>query len=185
MTIVIIRGTSGAGKSTLVRSIMSHYENKVAQFVGGRKQPMSYTLTLPGKKPLHICGHYETPCGGCDTLPTLDIIFDMARTAHAEGKHVVMEGMLLASDVKRAIALAEETKDVVIISLTTPIDQCCDNIRKRRAARGNDKPLNETNTRSRYAYEHKQIEKLIKANVDIRTLVYEDALDTIKRLFEL
>lgn len=183
MTIVIVRGTSGAGKSTLVREIMSGYETKTPEFIEKRKQPYSYTLTSPGKRPVHICGHYETACGGCDTLPTLDVIFDMARQAHADGKHVICEGMLLASDVKRAAALALETNDVVIISLTTPIDQCCDNIRARRAAKGNEKELNETNTRNRYEYEQKQVKKLQAMGVDIRALTYDDAAEAIRRAF--
>jgi|LakMenE18May11ns_1017448.scaffolds.fasta_scaffold9506825_1 guanylate kinase len=183
MTIVFVRGTSGSGKSTLVREIMSGYTTKEPEFVEKRKQPWSYTLTEPGKKPLYVLGHYEVACGGCDTLPTLDIIFNMIKAAHADGKHVIAEGMLLASDVKRAVAVAEETNDVLIVSLTTPIDQCCDNIRTRRALKGNDKELNETNTRNRHNYEQKQIEKLKAANVDIRALTYDGALETIRRAF--
>ena len=184
MTIVIVRGTSGSGKSTLVREIMAGYQHKVPQFVEKRKQPLSYTLTAEGKKPLFVIGHYEAACGGVDTIKTLDQTFEMIRSAHAEGKHVICEGMLLASDVKRQIALSEETKDVILISLTTPIEQCCDNIRKRRAAKGNEKELNETNTRNRFAYEAKQVEKLRAANVDIRTLVYDDAADAIRSAFD-
>jgi guanylate kinase len=183
MTIVIVRGTSGSGKSTLVREIMAGYETKEPEFVEKRKQPLSYTLTAKDKKPLFVVGHYEAQCGGVDTIKTLDQTFSMVRSAHADGKHVICEGMLLASDVKRAIALSEETNDVLIISLTTPIDQCCDNIRKRRAAKGNDKELNEKNTRTRFAYELKQVEKLRSANVDIRALTYDDAAEAIRRAF--
>lgn len=184
MTIVVIRGTSGSGKSTLVRDIMSRYETKTPQHIEKRKQPLSYTLTNPGKKPLYVAGHYETACGGLDTIGTLDEIFALIRSAHADGKHVICEGMLMASDVKRSIALAEETNDVIMISLTTPIDQCCDNIRKRRAAKGNEKELNEKNTRTRFAYEAKQVEKLRAANVDIRTLTYDDAVEAVRRAFD-
>jgi hypothetical protein len=53
----------------------------------------------------------------------------------------------------------------------------------RRAAKGNDKELNETNTRNRHNYEQKQIEKLKAANVDIRALTYDEALETIRRAF--
>lgn len=183
--IVNIRGTSGAGKSTLVRAIMSYYPTKMAHFAEKRKQPIGYTLHKQGAKPLYVPGHYETACGGCDTIKTLDQIFDSVKQAHADKMNVIFEGMLLCSDVKRATELSKETGEMVVISLTTPVDQCCDNIRKRRAAKGNEKELNEKNTRTRYDYEQKQIIKLQDAGVDLRTLTYEDAFDTVKRLFEL
>jgi thymidylate kinase len=185
--IVNIRGTGGAGKSTLVRAVMSWYPEKIPHFVEGRKQPMGYTLHKANRagKPLYVPGHYETACGGCDTIKTLDQIFDTVKSHHENGEDVLFEGMLLCSDRNRITELANNTKHTVVISLTTPIDQCCDNIRKRREAGGNPKPLNESNTRKRYDYEQKQIVKLKQSGVDIRTLVYEDALDTIKRLFEL
>lgn len=183
--IINIRGTSGAGKSTLVRAIMSQYTTKLAHFVEKRKQPIAYTLHHTGLKQLYIPGHYESACGGADTLKTFDQIFCLVREADANKKDVLFEGMLLCSDTKRIIQLAKDTGNTVIISLTTPVDQCCDNIRKRRAEKGNDKELNEENTRNRYAYEQKQIVKLQSAGVDIRTLVYEDALSTVKKLLNL
>lgn len=183
--IVNLRGTGGAGKSTLVRAIMSHYDTKMAHFIDRRKQPIGYTLHKTGKKSLYVPGHYETPCGGCDTIKGLDLIFNYVKEANANKRNVLFEGMLLCSDTKRIVQLAKETGDTVIISLTTPIDQCCNNIRKRREARGDTKELNELNTRNRYAYEQKQIVKLQDAGIDIRTLVYEDALGTIKQLFDL
>lgn len=184
--IVNIRGTSGAGKSTLVRAVMSHYASTHPHYVEKRKQPIGYTLHhhYSGKS-LYVPGHYETACGGCDTIKTLDQIFGAVREADSGKINVLFEGMLLCSDTKRIIELAREVPETIIISLTTPIEQCCNNIRKRRAARGETKELDETNTRNRWAYEQKQIVKLKEAGVDIRTLLYEDALDTIKQLFEL
>jgi len=185
--IVNIRGTGGAGKSTLVRAVMSWYPEKIPHFVEGRKQPMGYTLHKANRagKPLYVPGHYETACGGCDTIKTLDQIFDTVKSHHESGEDVLFEGMLLCDDTKRTIGLSQETPEFVVIGLTTPIDQCCANIRKRREAGGNDKPLNEKNTRTRYERDKKHLEKLKSAGLDVRTLVYEDALDTIKRLFEL
>lgn len=183
--IVNVRGTSGAGKSTLVRAIMSYYPTKMAHFIEKRKQPIGYTLHKEGSKPLYVPGHYETACGGCDTIKTLDQIFGYVRQAHEDKMNVMFEGMLLCSDYKRISALAQETGETVVISLATPVDECCDNIRKRRAAKGNEKELNEKNTRTRFDYEQKQIVKLKEAGVDLRLLSYAEALDTVKGLFAL
>lgn len=184
--IVNIRGTGGAGKSTLVRAVMSYYPVKKPEHLEKRKQPIGYTLTHPhGGRSLYVPGHYETPCGGCDTIKGLDTIFGYVREANAKGMDVLFEGMLLCSDTKRVMELSRQTGNTTIISLTTPIDQCCENIRKRREARGDERELDETNTRNRWTYEQKQIPKLHAAGMDLRTLVYEDALDTIRRMFDL
>jgi thymidylate kinase len=184
MTIVEIRGTSGSGKTTLVREIMSGYDRREDHFKEGRRQPLWLTMYKEGLKPLSVIGHMNSACSGCDTIKTLDEVFTIVNQEHNKGHHVIFEGMLLCSDVKRITALSHETNAVVIISLTTPIEQCCDNIRKRRAAKGNEKELNEKNTRTRFSYEEKQVEKLKAANVDIRTLIYEDAADAIRQAFD-
>jgi hypothetical protein len=183
MTIVCVRGTSGSGKTTLVRETVSVYNKREDFFKEGRKQPLWMTYYADGKKPVSVIGHLNSACGGCDTIKTLDEVFSLVRQEHNKGHNVIFEGMLLCSDVKRIAALSEETNDVLIVSLTTSVDQCCDNIRKRRAAKGNDKELNEKNTRTRFAYELKQVEKLRAANVDIRALTYDDSLEAIRRAF--
>lgn len=180
--IINIRGTSGSGKSTLVRAVMSYYREKEPIFIEKRKQPIRYVLKNPNRTPLEVLGHYETACGGCDTIKTMDQIFDMALAANARGNHVLFEGLLICSDVKRTMAMAQFAP-FISISLTTPVEQCCDNVRTRRLAGGNTKEFNEKNTRTRYDYEQKQIKKLQDAGVDIRTLVYADALELIKEEF--
>jgi predicted kinase len=183
--LINIRGTSGSGKTTLVKTIISYYSIRKDYYKEKRKQPLYMTFHRGTEQPLAVIGHMNSPCGGCDTLKSFDEIFNLVCQEYTKGHHVLFEGMLLCSDTKRIVQLAKDTGDTVIISLTTPVDQCCDNIRKRREAKGDVKELNETNTRKRYDYEQKQIVKLQSAGVDIRTLVYADALLTVKQLLNL
>lgn len=183
MTIINIRGTSGAGKSTLVRAVMSTYSEKKENNILGRMRPISYTFKEAGRPPLEVIGHYETACGGCDTIKTLDQIYDLVEQAHNKGHHVLFEGMLLCSDVKRSIDLSKRVKSFFAISLTTPVESCLDNIRKRRAEKGNVKELAEKNTRTRHEYEKKQVGKLKDAGVHIYSMNYDDALARVKEEF--
>ena len=180
MTIINIRGTSGAGKSTLVRAIMTLYNTKEENNIQGRMRPISYTLRHPNRAPLEVIGHYETACGGCDTIKTLDDIYTLVEAAHNKGHHVLFEGMLLCSDVKRSIELSKRVKSFVAISLTTPVEQCLDNIRQRRAEKGNTKDLAEKNTRTRHEYEKKQVGKLKDAGVNVFSMNYTPAFERVK-----
>ena len=78
--IINIRGTSGSGKSFLVRHIMRLYPKQVPVYVSDRRQPISYTLSRSGRK-LLVVGHYESVCGGCDTVHSMDAIFDLVRSS--------------------------------------------------------------------------------------------------------
>ncbi len=134
--IISIRGTSGSGKSTLVRKLMSLYSFSVPRYIEGRKQPISYHLYDPenGLPPLAVLGHYESPCGGCDTIHEFDDVFRLAYEAHALGLHVVFEGVLLYCEVPRTLEMASRTP-FVVIALNTPIELCVESINLRRSTK--------------------------------------------------
>lgn len=129
--IINIRGTSGSGKSTIVRDIMRRYSNKSRVTEEGRRQPVGYICTR-GARPLAVIGHYETDCGGCDTIPTMERIFDLVRKAHSDGMDVVFEGLLISADVNRTAALHEAGLPINVVALTTPLQTCIDSVNERR-----------------------------------------------------
>lgn len=180
--IIQIRGTSGSGKTTLARAVMGLYAQKQPSYAPGRKQPLSYTLTAPGReRPLVVLGHYESACGGCDTISAgFETIFDLALAADRAGNDVLFEGLLISNDTRRLIELCGQVEEHLIVVLDTPVEQCLANIRARRAARGNDKPLSEKNTRDKHAYQLKQTPKLAAAGVNYIVADYEIALPKIK-----
>lgn len=150
--IINIRGTSGAGKTHLVRRIMELYDNKVVFRETGekRKQPLGYILTSKGKKSVALIGHYESPCGGCDTITEMERIFNIVRKAHENGHHVIYEGLLISADIKRTAALHEEGLPLTVIALSTPLEECLASVNARRAARGKMEPVNPKNTESKH-----------------------------------
>lgn len=187
--IINIRGTSGSGKSTIVRSVMSHFETKRAYKMEGRKQPIGYVLESPEKTKLAVIGHYETACGGCDTISGMDKIFDLVRASAAQGYNVLFEGLLISSDTKRTIALRDEGNDLIVFSLgNVPIDECVAGINARRLERmGPEKftPVAEKNTRAKYGNTASAMKKLTANLIDARTVGRDDGLDQILEALDI
>jgi len=148
--IVNPRGTFGSGKSTIVRAVMARYAEREPAMAPGRKQPYGYTCTrADGGPSLWVVGHYETRCGGADTIPTIDDIYGQIRNAANLGYDVIYEGgALVQSDWRRAADVASKIEMLVIV-LDVPIELCLAGIQKRRDERGDTRPLNPKNTIAR------------------------------------
>lgn len=153
MTVIInLRGTNGSGKSTVVTRIMTLYSHRVPlKIEGTRKRPVGYALTDPSAvRPLFVPGHYETACGGCDTIKTVDQVYHDVRS-HCGIHDVLYEGIMVQDDVRRAVELNNDIcrlsgNSLTVIRLATPIADCLAAIQARRDARGETKPLNPKNT---------------------------------------
>lgn len=186
--IINIRGTSGTGKSTLVRSLMTVYGRKNKYYLSGRKQPIGYVMTHPDNgeaEDLAIIGHYETACGGCDTISKMDQIFDLVRRSHALGHNVVFEGLLISADVNRTLALHQEGLPIEVVALDkVPIETCLASVNARRLERLGPKkftPVKEKNTISKFRGVQMSMKRLTEAGVTVhscdraeaRTLLWE------------
>ena len=159
--IIQIRGTSGSGKSTVMREVMKRTIEKGGEwdpvFIERRKQPMMYRCGQ-----LIVLGHYESACGGCDTLGSAKTVYSVIEKVQNNytrvelneyGEEIVCEPIILCE----GLLLSEDTKwsslldDLYVVFLTTGLDTCLERIAGRRRAAGNDKPLNPANTSNRVA----------------------------------
>jgi hypothetical protein len=139
--IVNVRGGSGAGKSTVIRAIMSRYPNRVPHFVEGRKQPLWYDLSGEGLPPLRVLGHYESECGGCDTISknpgdenekAMAFIFRLVREADDADLNVLFEGVILTTILGELPKLHAEARPIVVVNLTSDLETCLLGIADRR-----------------------------------------------------
>jgi len=182
MTIIKLHGTSGAGKSTIAWKFLKDYPNVARTSEVGKIE--AYDVRVPEfAQPLYILGRYTTQCGGCDTL-SADQQIDLLHQYAPEG-NVLYEG-LLASEYYGRLGEASERygKDHIFAFLDTPIELCIERIKARRLAAGNEKPLNEDNTRGRI----KKIEALKRKLVSIYgrqvvTVPHLDAFNFVKALY--
>jgi hypothetical protein len=166
--IIQIRGTSGSGKSTVMQQVMKSLGKWNPVMRKGRKQPLGYER--PG---MIVLGHYESPCGGCDTIGSAKTIFELIQ--NLDYPIILCEGLLLSEDTK----WSSQLNDLRIVYLTTPLSQCLTWVDKRRKEAGNTKPLNPTNTSNRVKVIERSRIKLKELDVTCRRCPPTQALSII------
>ena len=184
--IINIRGTSGSGKSTIVREIMKQYPTVCKVKEDGRKRPLSYSCVKPMHRPLMVLGHYETPCGGCDTITSMDKIYALVRHAHEEGYDVLYEGLLLSAEVNRCQQLHEDGLPLLVIGLDVPLQECIDSVNARRWAKDPEKPgVNPKNTESKHKGTKRSMERFKEAGVQTAWCCRDGSVVLIKDMLVL
>ena len=91
-----------------------------------------------------MLGHYEIACGGGDTISNMlkvdgeylegiELVYALIRRAALQ-MDVIYEGLMISSDVNRCVALAEQHQ-LLVIGLTTPLEECIRSVEQRRDER--------------------------------------------------
>jgi hypothetical protein len=167
--IINIRGTHGSGKSTIVRKIRDSRTYEPIT-IDGRARPLGYQCS--GK--LFIPGSYENPCGGCDTIPRVELVYELVAGYAEKGWHVLFEGILAQHTATRVIALHRQFPLIAVV-LTTPVSECIISTLARRTESGNEKPFNPANL-EREAKGVLSAAKRLKSNgVNVKELSRQDA----------
>jgi thymidylate kinase len=197
--IINIRGTSGSGKSTLVKRVMRTYPNILAIRQVARRQPLGYLcrklmdvsthndqdqVMIDMCSPLYIVGHYETACGGCDTISGLDDVYkDVMENARIKN-NVLYEGIMVSGESRRFIELHQAGFPVTVIALDVPIENCLASIQERRNARGDERPLNPDRTVRRLGEVRRMMEHLKVAGIPTywldREAAYHKTLELLR-----
>ena len=168
--IINVRGTHGSGKSTVIRKVM---EKGVFSpfYIEGRKRPMGYrndTIFVPGS--------YETDCGGCDTISQVEDAFDLIKGHASNGWRVLFEGILSQHSAPRLIEV-HKLFPVIVLVLTTPVEQCIADVEKRRAESGNTRPFNHENLRKEARSVVSSSRRLKSEGLNLQYMTREEAID--------
>jgi len=183
--IINIRGTSGSGKSFLVRHIMSLYSNKEPVRVEDRKQPLYYIMRNgEGTPELAVLGHYESPCGGCDTITKIDTTYQLIQEQIALGRNVLFEGLLLTNEINRT----KELPDCRVVFIEETIETCLAGVNARRQARGEMEPVPTKNTTAKHSQAKRaaqRFEELPGKPVQVFRCNRQQAADLIEEMLGL
>jgi hypothetical protein len=193
--IIQIRGTSGSGKTWVARQMIDRVGEWNSVMVPGRKKPLFMT-SCSDWPPITVFGHYESPCGGCDTIGSARAVFDMLverwplvstlnHRAAVYPTTILMEGLLLSEDVKWTAEMARLHYEVKVLFLTTPLDKCLLQIGSRRASVGNEKEVDPTNTTNRVRTIERARRKLVESGVSCLRCSPNQAPDLITKLVQL
>lgn len=179
--IISVRGTHGSGKSTLVRKVMEHYSVREEITRPNRRRPMGYLLfnrhgDTYDENRLAVPGHYETACGGCDSIPVVEDMYDFIRTYARQGADVLYEGILAQHyALKKFLTFSEFSLTVLV--LDTPVEQCITDTLSRRGETTDERKAKITETiRSEYRNVQRGAERLRQNNIDVRFVNREEAL---------
>lgn len=153
--IINIRGTSGAGKTHLVRRIMSAAGGEPAGLfrvhpVRGRELRVGYHY---GNAGVTVIGDYAANCSGCDKYSwrgAADWVQEAVSIEAALGRHVVFEGARVSQWALARFMALRKVAPLTVVVLSTPLEDCLNAVRARRAAQGNDEPLSVTSTTDRW-----------------------------------
>jgi hypothetical protein len=178
--IIQLRGTSGSGKSTLMKALMKGMGPWTPFYEDGRKKPLFYY----NAQDWVVLGHYESACGGCDTIGSAAEVYTLwsklaGGTFNGNPRNFLMEGLLLSEDVKWTTEM-DRTDVVRAMFLATDVEVCINQIKKRRSEVGNAKPLNENNTRNRVPVITRAQVRLVEAGVICRRAVYLHAFGIVR-----
>lgn len=157
--IINIRGTHGSGKSTIIKNMLTRYnaEHIPVEFPD---KPDGYRFPLDNGKQVYVVGSYKNACGGCDSIQPYGLIWPRV-LKYAECGHVLFEGALVSSSYGNIGRDSEVFgQDFVFAFLDTPLEVCLDRIRQRRAAKGNNKPLDPKNTQYKFDNIQRSIGKI-------------------------
>jgi len=185
--IISIRGTSGSGKSTIVRRVMDLFEFRSPHYIDGRKQPIGYRLRSADNpnQGISVIGHYETACGGCDTIHSFEEVFAHVRREYDMGFHVLFEGVLLYCEVPLTTMMVLEGLPLDVIALNTPIDECVASVNLRRWERGDPEPVDPKNTATKHSGTVSSMKRLVNNGVPVTWASRQEAYDLIIDKFNL
>lgn len=182
--IITIHGTHGSGKSTAVRKVIDHFPSKEVIMRYPRRRPFGYVLSHPDRSvPLIIPGHYDTPCGGCDSIPVVDDTYHFIGQEAEKGNDVLFEGILAQHSTGNLLSLAPWKPIVLVLKISD--QEATEAVVDRRLARGNIKPFNPENVIKENAGIKRRIPKLKDAGFDVRWVSREEAVTTCLELLRV
>lgn len=183
MLIVEVRGTSGSGKSWVIRQAMGAYDGWEKVYLGKKRRPLYYQHPSG----ILVLGHYETACGGGDSIGSARAIYAVIDSLKSkpEVRVMLVESLLLSEDRKWTYQLVNDGNDVRVLFLTTPVERCIEQIKGRREEAGNEKPLKEDNTRNRVGVIEKARVRLTELGVRCHRCSADQAPGTILRWLRL
>lgn len=156
--LINLRGTNGSGKSTAVVDLMNTFSRD--------KFLLHDTVVYKVKatRPLYVLGKYETACGGCDTIKTVQQVIDLA-TELAEQGDVLFEGILISTTYGAVGQWSERYgDDFAFAFMTTPVEECVRRVEARRKAVNNPRPFDSTGLRAKFATIERLRQRLIAEN---------------------
>lgn len=188
--IINIRGNSGSGKTHLTREFMKEagVDFTITDDNDHVIGYINYMKAIKGGKNVRhkrwaVIGKYTNACGGCDTVKTQADIVARVEYFTQLGFNVWLEGLIMSTIYGTVGEYSEKFGDNWVFAyLDTPIEKCIQRIKARRKKAGQDKPLNETNTRTRVRTIERNREIVASKGRRVVVLPHNNALEPLLKI---
>lgn len=151
-----LRGTNGSGKTHVARYLLEESKAKPILYMG--RKVRAYQGQLDGY-PLFILGSYETACGGCDTISSVQEVADLLRLLMTQNDDpyvydvdgtngiVFFEGLMISHMLGTVGTMQANLgkQNNVLAFLDTPLDKCIEHVMTRRMLRKDERPFDPKN----------------------------------------
>lgn len=184
--IINLRGTSGSGKTTVARGFLRDFPNMPmlnaqGKILGMRVNPPAWRSSL------FLIGKYDNTCGGMDTCETQADCATRVAMFYEQG-HVLAEGLLASGVGPKATlpgaCIAAAGANAWFLCLDTPLEICLQRVQGRRDERGDGRPFNPENTKSKWEQTRRAYELLEEGSANVRWLPHETAYEKVRRMLE-
>jgi hypothetical protein len=176
--IIQVRGANGAGKTTVVRRVMDQLGQARPISAPKRTRPIGYVFDQ-WPRGVFVPGSYENPTGGCDTISSIETIFDLVSMYAEEGLHVLFEGIVAQHSATRLLGVwkkfRERNVDTEVIVLKTDLGSCIASVVARRQAKGNFEPFDPENVEKEWRGVQSARKRLIGDGMKIVDLDRDEA----------
>lgn len=186
-----LRGTNGSGKTRVARYLLEESKAKPILHLG--RKVRAYKGELDGY-PLFILGSYETACGGCDTIPSVQEVADLLRlfmtnsndldyfTPSDEPGTVFFEGLMIShmlGTVGECQSRLGKSHNVLAF-LDTPLDKCIEHVMTRRMLRKDTRPFDPKNVVKDHPRVHQSRLNAIQQNYVTVDVPWQDSCNTVR-----
>lgn len=180
--LVYVHGTNGSGKSTLARALMDRADGPSHLGMLPGQPKAAWTRTKRGAV---FVGRYHTPTGGVDGVQPYAAVLDIIDFLTSRTRpRLFLEGVL-SPGREKCKQMASMVDTHLFVHLATPLDQCIENVMKRRRERGSDKPLNPDNLIKKHRQAKNWENNLRAEGLNVAALTYDEAYEKASRLLRL
>lgn len=172
-----IRGTSGSGKSHIVHSILKSNEHDEL-FIPNTKIVEAYHVT---SMDVNIIGRYGSQCGGCDGIPTQDVV--CGKVKRFSDPNIIFEGLLVSHSFQRYHLLAKKSGPIIFCFLNTTPEKCIERVYQRRVLKGTTGKFNEDQIHRDWAAVDRCREKFIEAGHTVYQLGSETSVEDFIKIY--
>lgn len=186
-----LRGTNGSGKTRVARYLLE--ESKAKPILRLGRKVRAYQGELDGY-PLFILGSYETACGGCDTINSVQEVADLLRLFMTNCDEtsvyevdpapgiVFFEGLMISHMLGTVGAMQVKLgkQNNVLAFLDTPLDKCIEHVMTRRMLRKDERPFDPKNVIKDHPRVHQSKDNAIKQGFRTTSVHWQESISTVR-----